>query len=38
MMSGKNTNLIYDATWFLDGVMEEFIQKAKNMKGFEKCH
>tara|TARA_R100001480_G_scaffold149306_4_gene149171 strand:+ start:3234 stop:4976 length:1743 start_codon:yes stop_codon:yes gene_type:complete len=31
----KNTNLIYDATWFLDGVMEEFIQKAKNMKGFE---
>ena len=31
----KNTNLIYDAIWFLDGVMEEFIQKAKNMKGFE---
>jgi len=31
----KDTNLIYDATWFLDGVMEEFIQKAKNMKGFE---
>ena len=31
----KNTNLIYDATWFLDGVMEEFIQKAKNMKGFD---
>lgn len=31
----KNTNLIYDATYFLDGVMEEFIQKAKNMKGFE---
>ena len=31
----KNTNLIYDATWFLDGVLEEFIQKAKNMKGFE---
>ena len=31
----KNTNLVYDATWFLDGVMEEFIQKAKNMKGFE---
>ena len=31
----KNTNLIYDATWFLDGVMEEFIQRAKNMKGFD---
>mgnify|MGYP001014749955 CR=1 FL=1 len=31
----KNTNLIYDATWFLDGVLEEFIQKAKNMRGFE---
>ena len=31
----KNSNLIYDATWFLDGVLEEFIQKAKNMKGFE---
>jgi len=31
----KNTNLIYDSTWFLDGVLEEFIQRAKNMKGFE---
>jgi len=31
----KNTNLIYDATWFLDGVLEEFIQRAKNMKGFD---
>ena len=31
----KNTNLVYDATWFLDGVMEEFIQRAKNMRGFE---
>jgi ribonucleoside-diphosphate reductase alpha chain len=31
----KDTNLIYDSTWFLDGVLEEFIQKAKNMKGFE---
>ncbi len=31
----KNTNLIYDAVWFLDGVLEEFIQRAKNMKGFE---
>jgi len=31
----KDTNLIYDATWFLDGVLEEFIQKAKGLKGFE---
>jgi len=31
----KNTNLIYDSTWFLDGVLEEFIQKSKNRKGFE---
>ena len=31
----KDTDLVYTATWFLDGVMEEFIQKAKNLKGFE---
>ena len=31
----KDTDLVYTATWFLDGVLEEFIQKAKNMKGFE---
>lgn len=31
----KNTDLIYDATWFLDGVLEEFIQRAKYMRGFE---
>ena len=31
----KNSNLIYDSIWFLDGVMEEFIQKAKYRKGFE---
>ena len=31
----KNTNIIYDAIWFLDGVLEEFIQKAKYRKGFE---
>ena len=31
----KNTNLIYDSIWFLDGVLEEFIQRAKNMRGFE---
>ena len=31
----KNTNLIYDSVWFLDGVLEEFIQRAKNVRGFE---
>ena len=31
----SNTNLIYDSTWFLDGVLSEFIQKAKNMRGFD---
>ena len=31
----KDTDLIYTATWFLDGVLEEFIQKAKGLKGFE---
>jgi len=31
----KGTNLIYDATFFLDGVMEEFIQRAKGLRGFE---
>ena len=31
----KDTDLIYTSTWFLDGVLSEFIQKAKNMRGFE---
>jgi ribonucleoside-diphosphate reductase alpha chain len=31
----KNTNIIHDAIWFLDGVLEEFIQKAKGKIGFE---
>jgi ribonucleoside-diphosphate reductase alpha chain len=31
----KHSNLIYDSIWFLDGVLEEFIQKAKNRRGFE---
>src|SRR6056300_528225 len=31
----KHTDLIYTATWFLDGVLEEFLQRAKNMRGFE---
>lgn len=31
----KDTNLIYHSTWFLDGVLEEFIQRAKGLKGFD---
>ena len=31
----RDTDLVYTATWFLDGVLSEFIQKAKNMRGFE---
>ena len=31
----KNTNIIQDSIWFLDGVLEEFIQKAKGLSGFE---
>jgi ribonucleoside-diphosphate reductase alpha chain len=31
----KDTDLIYTATWFLDGVLEEFIQRAKYMRGFD---
>jgi ribonucleoside-diphosphate reductase alpha chain len=31
----EHTDLIYTSTLFLDGVLEEFIQKAKNMSGFE---
>src|SRR6056300_314807 len=31
----KDTNIIYDSIWFLDGVLEEFIQKAKGKIGFE---
>jgi len=31
----RDTDLVYTATLFLDGVLSEFIQKAKNMKGFE---
>jgi ribonucleoside-diphosphate reductase alpha chain len=30
----RDTDLVYTATWFLDGVLEEFIQKAKYMSGF----
>jgi ribonucleoside-diphosphate reductase alpha chain len=31
----KDTDLVYTSTQFLDGVLEEFIQRAKNMRGFE---
>ena len=31
----KDTDIVYYSTLFLDVVLEEFIQKAKNMKGFE---
>ena len=31
----KDTDLVHDAIWFLDGVMEEFIQRAKGLRGFE---
>ena len=34
-MQWRDTDLVYTATWFLDGVLAEFIQKAKNMRGFE---
>ena len=30
----KDTNIIYNSIWFLDGVLEEFIQKAKGKIGF----
>ena len=31
----KDTDLVYHSTCFLDGVLEEFIQRAKGMRGFE---
>jgi ribonucleoside-diphosphate reductase alpha chain len=31
----KDTDLVYTTTWFLDGILEEFITKAKYMRGFE---
>jgi ribonucleoside-diphosphate reductase alpha chain len=31
----KDTDLVETAIWFLDGIMEEFIQKAKDMPGLE---
>lgn len=32
-----HSTFIQDCIWFLDGVMEEFIQKAKKLPGFEKA-
>ena len=31
----KDTDLVYTATMFLDGVLEEFIQRAKGLVGFD---
>jgi ribonucleoside-diphosphate reductase alpha chain len=33
----KDTDAAYLAVWFLDGIMEEFIDKAANTRGFEKA-
>jgi ribonucleoside-diphosphate reductase alpha chain len=33
----KNTTAVKDAIWFLDGVMEEFIQKTEGIPGFERA-
>jgi ribonucleotide reductase alpha subunit len=32
----KDTDTVYLATWFLDGVMQEFIEKARELPGFER--
>lgn len=31
----KNTDLVYYATWFLDGVLEEYIAQAEHLPGME---
>jgi ribonucleoside-diphosphate reductase alpha chain len=33
----KNTDAVQTAIWFLDGVMEEFIQKTEGKSGFERA-
>ena len=33
----KDTDAVYLATWFLDAVMSEFIEKAKEYQGFERA-
>lgn len=32
----KDTDLVYTSIWFLDGIMQEFIDKAKGKPGFER--
>lgn len=34
----KDTDTVQLAIWFLDAVMEEFIRKTANLKGFERAH
>ena len=38
MMSGKNTDVVEIATYFLDGVMEEFIQKTNGKDSMVRTH
>jgi len=33
----KDTDTVQLSVWFLDGIMEEFIQKAANLRGFERA-
>jgi len=33
----KDTDAVYYATWFLDAVVQEFLEKAKNLPGMEKA-
>lgn len=33
----KDTDTVELATWFLDGVMQEFIEKARHIQGFERA-
>ena len=33
----KDTNAVELATWFLDGILTEFIDKARNLPGFERA-
>ena len=33
----KDTDTVQLSVWFLDGIMEEFIQKSANLRGFEKA-
>ncbi|MFN9959642.1 MAG: ribonucleotide-diphosphate reductase subunit alpha, partial [bacterium] len=33
----KDTDTVQLSVWFLDGIMEEFIQKASGLRGFERA-